>query len=85
MLYVITVPPGIPLIMDAQGNEVAAVAGPFYEGYDLQISCHVAGGMYIDFTDMPIKYELFYLNYFQRLIEYCKLSFKFPADNNNYL
>uniref|UniRef100_A0A1B6C275 Uncharacterized protein n=1 Tax=Clastoptera arizonana TaxID=38151 RepID=A0A1B6C275_9HEMI len=37
-------PPGRPLIMDAQGNEVAAAAGPFYEGYDLQMSCHVAGG-----------------------------------------
>ncbi|XP_054259199.1 neural cell adhesion molecule 1-like [Macrosteles quadrilineatus] len=37
-------PPSTPQIMDAEGNEVMGVAGPFLEGYDMQMSCHVSGG-----------------------------------------
>ncbi|KAK3923216.1 Lachesin [Frankliniella fusca] len=37
-------PPSAPVISDASGVEVGAVAGPFQEGYDLQLSCSVSGG-----------------------------------------
>ncbi|KAK6635963.1 hypothetical protein RUM44_001218 [Polyplax serrata] len=38
------VQPSEPIIYDAQGREVIGVAGPFMEGYDLFLSCHVVGG-----------------------------------------
>lgn len=34
--------------MDGEGNEVMGVVGPYLEGYDLHMSCHVSGGMYKD-------------------------------------
>ncbi|XP_046659598.1 hemicentin-2 [Homalodisca vitripennis] len=37
-------PPTTPQIMDIEGNEVMAVAGPYLEGYDMHLSCHVSGG-----------------------------------------
>ncbi|XP_069681580.1 neural cell adhesion molecule 2 isoform X2 [Periplaneta americana] len=39
-----TVPPSEPMIYDDKGKEVTGVAGPFFEGYDLALSCHVTGG-----------------------------------------
>ncbi|KAL0270291.1 UNVERIFIED_CONTAM: hypothetical protein PYX00_007753 [Menopon gallinae] len=36
--------PSEPIVYDAQGREVFGVAGPFKEGYDLFLSCHVVGG-----------------------------------------
>ncbi|XP_048509364.1 hemicentin-2 isoform X2 [Athalia rosae] len=36
--------PTKPVIYDAQGREVTGVGGPFLEGYDLFLSCQVAGG-----------------------------------------
>ncbi|XP_059469923.1 hemicentin-1-like [Neocloeon triangulifer] len=40
----IVVPPDTPQIYNAQGEEVVSEAGPFLEGYDLYLSCHVTGG-----------------------------------------
>ncbi|XP_075223247.1 motor axon guidance molcule sidestep [Lycorma delicatula] len=40
----LVVSPESPTILDGKGDEVAGVAGPFLEGYDLQLSCHVTGG-----------------------------------------
>ncbi|XP_039282898.1 neural cell adhesion molecule 1 isoform X2 [Nilaparvata lugens] len=40
----LVVPPDTPIILDGRGDEVAGVAGPFLEGYDMQLSCHVTGG-----------------------------------------
>jgi hypothetical protein len=37
------------MIYDAQGEEVSGEAGPFLEGYDLFLSCHVSGGKIILF------------------------------------
>ncbi|XP_046600851.1 B-cell receptor CD22 [Neodiprion lecontei] len=36
--------PTNPVIYDAQGKEVTGIGGPFLEGYDLFLSCQVAGG-----------------------------------------
>lgn len=36
--------PTKPVVHDAQGREVTGVGGPFLEGYDLFLSCQVAGG-----------------------------------------
>ncbi|KAL6256355.1 hypothetical protein P5V15_012472 [Pogonomyrmex californicus] len=36
--------PSRPVIHDAQGREVTGVGGPFLEGYDLALTCQVAGG-----------------------------------------
>lgn len=40
-------PPDEPRIFDAQGKEVAGVAGPFREGAELFLSCQVSGGKYL--------------------------------------
>lgn len=40
----VTVPPSRPVIYDDKGKEVAGLAGPFMEDYDLALSCHVMGG-----------------------------------------
>ncbi|XP_021935853.1 hemicentin-2-like isoform X4 [Zootermopsis nevadensis] len=40
----IVVPPSRPVIYDDKGKEVAGLAGPFMEDYDLALSCHVMGG-----------------------------------------
>ncbi|XP_014219044.1 protein turtle homolog B [Copidosoma floridanum] len=37
-------PPSKPVIYDAQGREVQGTGGPFLEGYDLLLTCRVAGG-----------------------------------------
>lgn len=37
-------PPDSIFVMDSQGVEVHNVAGPYFEGYDLQLSCTVKGG-----------------------------------------
>uniref|UniRef100_A0A8D8YTR6 Hemicentin-2 n=1 Tax=Cacopsylla melanoneura TaxID=428564 RepID=A0A8D8YTR6_9HEMI len=37
-------PPESIFVMDSQGVEVHNVAGPYFEGYDLQLSCTVKGG-----------------------------------------
>lgn len=42
--FSVTEPPSTPQIMDAEGNEVMGVAGPYMEGYDMHMSCHVSGG-----------------------------------------
>ncbi|XP_065339430.1 hemicentin-1 isoform X2 [Cloeon dipterum] len=42
--FTIVVPPDTPQIYNAQGEEVVSEAGPFLEGYDLYLSCHVTGG-----------------------------------------
>ncbi|RZF38351.1 hypothetical protein LSTR_LSTR012654 [Laodelphax striatellus] len=42
----LVVPPDTPIILDGRGDEVAGVAGPFLEGYDMQLSCHVTGGRF---------------------------------------
>lgn len=48
----IAVPPDTPQIFNSQGEEVGSEAGPFLEGYDLYLSCHVTGGSYdINFID----------------------------------
>ncbi|XP_071869170.1 motor axon guidance molcule sidestep isoform X2 [Bombus fervidus] len=36
--------PSRPVIYDAQGREVTRVAGPFLEGYNLDLTCQVSGG-----------------------------------------
>ena len=36
--------PDEPRIFDAQGKEVANLAGPFREGHELFLSCQVTGG-----------------------------------------
>ncbi|XP_076547523.1 motor axon guidance molcule sidestep isoform X3 [Osmia lignaria lignaria] len=36
--------PSKPVIYDAQGREVTGVGGPFLEGYNLALTCQVAGG-----------------------------------------
>ncbi|CAK9822812.1 Neural cell adhesion molecule 1 [Anthophora retusa] len=36
--------PSKPVIYDAQGREVTKVGGPFLEGYNLALTCQVAGG-----------------------------------------
>lgn len=41
---VLTVPPEEPRIFDAQGKEIAQMAGPFREGYELFLCCQVKGG-----------------------------------------
>lgn len=43
-LLFVAAPPSAPVIHNANGVEVGAVAGPFQEGYDLQLSCSVTGG-----------------------------------------
>lgn len=40
----ISVPPEEPRIFDAQGKEIAQMAGPFREGYELFLCCQVKGG-----------------------------------------
>lgn len=40
----LTVPPEEPRIFDAQGKEIAQMAGPFREGYELFLCCQVKGG-----------------------------------------
>ncbi|XP_062703212.1 uncharacterized protein LOC109406630 isoform X3 [Aedes albopictus] len=40
----LVVPPEEPRIFDAQGKEIATVAGPFREGHELFLSCQVSGG-----------------------------------------
>ncbi|XP_062557837.1 hemicentin-1 isoform X2 [Armigeres subalbatus] len=40
----LVVPPEEPRIFDAQGKEIANVAGPFREGHELFLSCQVSGG-----------------------------------------
>lgn len=37
-------PPDEPRVFDAQGKEVAGIAGPFREGSELFLSCQVSGG-----------------------------------------
>ncbi|XP_026679831.1 neural cell adhesion molecule 2-like [Diaphorina citri] len=37
-------PPDSIFVMDSQGVEVHDIAGPYFEGYDLQLSCTVKGG-----------------------------------------
>ncbi|KAJ1526188.1 hypothetical protein ONE63_009347 [Megalurothrips usitatus] len=37
-------PPSAPVIYNKNGVEVGALAGPFQEGYDLQLSCSVTNG-----------------------------------------
>ena len=44
MIIIFIVQPSDPIIYDAQGKEVIGMAGPFMEGYDLFLSCHVVGG-----------------------------------------
>lgn len=39
-------PPDDPRIFDAQGKEVAGIAGPFREGSELFLSCQVSGGKF---------------------------------------
>lgn len=53
-------PPSAPLITNAKGVEVGAVAGPFQEGYDLQLACSVTGGecRSIDRTLVPVPRSL---------------------------
>ncbi|XP_020291776.1 neural cell adhesion molecule 2 isoform X3 [Pseudomyrmex gracilis] len=36
--------PSKPVIYDAQGREVTGVGGPFLEGYEVALTCQVAGG-----------------------------------------
>lgn len=36
--------PEEPRIFDAQGKEIANLAGPFREGHELFLSCQVTGG-----------------------------------------
>ncbi|XP_026671052.1 hemicentin-2 isoform X2 [Ceratina calcarata] len=36
--------PSQPVIYNAQGHEVKAIAGPFLEGYNLALTCQVSGG-----------------------------------------
>lgn len=43
-VLILIVLPSEPVIYDAQGREVTGIAGPFKEGYDLFLSCHVVGG-----------------------------------------
>ncbi|XP_017041692.1 nephrin isoform X3 [Drosophila ficusphila] len=40
----LVVPPEEPRIFDAQGKEIAQLAGPFREGYELFLCCQVRGG-----------------------------------------
>ncbi|KAH8306438.1 hypothetical protein KR018_011521 [Drosophila ironensis] len=40
----LVVPPEEPRIFDAQGKEIAQIAGPFREGYELFLCCQVKGG-----------------------------------------
>ncbi|XP_023159288.1 hemicentin-1, partial [Ceratitis capitata] len=40
----LVVPPEEPRIFDAQGKEIAQMAGPFREGYELFLCCQVKGG-----------------------------------------
>ncbi|XP_017035482.1 neural cell adhesion molecule 1-A isoform X5 [Drosophila kikkawai] len=40
----LVVPPDEPRIFDAQGKEIAQMAGPFREGYELFLCCQVKGG-----------------------------------------
>nr|CAD7395409.1 unnamed protein product [Timema poppensis] len=40
----IVAPPSEPIIYDHRGKEVTGVAGPFLEGYELYLACHVKGG-----------------------------------------
>ena len=44
LLHRPTEPPNEPRIFDAQGKEVAALAGPFREGAEMFLSCQVTGG-----------------------------------------
>ncbi|CAH0774686.1 unnamed protein product [Bemisia tabaci] len=40
----LAVPPSTPVIMDMQGKQMDAIAGPYFEGYDLHLTCLVTGG-----------------------------------------
>ena len=40
------VPPGEPILVDEDGNQVKRSFGPFFEGETVSISCEVSGGEY---------------------------------------
>lgn len=43
-LYFFAVPPGQPTILNEKNQEVMQAAGPYEEGADLKLTCHVRGG-----------------------------------------
>ena len=39
-------PPGKPVLVNEDGNQVKQLFGPFFEGETVSISCEVSGGEY---------------------------------------